>query len=160
MRLLVEVYQLFKGPEIDVLINVELRILVLLDAIVAHFVVVPVEVKKKCRCGIKYLKLSCLIQTYNTDKENLLSPEVESLTRKLPSFPCNYVGENTQTCEKVYTNQAHRQSGFERVCSNLPFGLQKILHTTLAIHFKCTTVCKWSTSLTAIENHRCQNEFG
>ena len=47
MRLLVEVYQLFKGPEIDDLINVELRILVLLDAIMAHFVVVPVEVKKK-----------------------------------------------------------------------------------------------------------------
>lgn len=105
-------------------------------------------------------EIECLIQTYNTDKENLLSPEVESLTRKLPSFPCNYVGENTQTCEKAYTNQAHRQSGFERVCSNLPFGLQKILHTALAIHFKCATVCKWSTSLTAIDNHRCQNEFG
>ena len=46
LRLLVEVYQLFKRPEINVLINVELRILVLLDPIMAHFVVVPVEVKK------------------------------------------------------------------------------------------------------------------
>ena len=41
LRLLVKFYQLFKGPEIDVLINVELSALVLLNAIVTHFVVVP-----------------------------------------------------------------------------------------------------------------------
>jgi len=44
LRLLIELYQLFKGPEIDVLIYVELIILALFDAIMAHFVVVPVEV--------------------------------------------------------------------------------------------------------------------
>ena len=38
---------------------------------------------------------------------------------------------------------------------NHPFGLQQILHTALAIHIKSPTVCKWTTSLTAIENHRC-----
>ena len=44
-RLLVEFYQLFKGPEIDVVINVELSALILLNAIVTHFVVVPVHDK-------------------------------------------------------------------------------------------------------------------
>ena len=28
----------------------------------------------------------------------------------------------------------------------------------LTVHFKCPTVWKWSTSLAAIENHRCPNE--
>ena len=41
LRLLVEFYQVFKGPEINVLIYVELSALVLFNAIVAHFVVVP-----------------------------------------------------------------------------------------------------------------------
>ena len=57
LRLLVEVYQLFKRPEIDVLINVELRILVLLDPIMAHFVVVPVEVKKNADVVIPEIEL-------------------------------------------------------------------------------------------------------
>ena len=57
LRLLVEVYQLFKRPEIDVVINVELRILVLLDAIMAHFVVVPVEVKKNADVVIPEIEL-------------------------------------------------------------------------------------------------------
>ena len=30
----------------------------------------------------------------------------------------------------------------------------------LTVYFKCPTVWKWSTSLTAIENHRLQNESG
>lgn len=50
-RLLVEFYQLFKGPEIDVVINVELSAFVLLNAIVAHFVVVPVHDKTSMQYG-------------------------------------------------------------------------------------------------------------
>ena len=30
----------------------------------------------------------------------------------------------------------------------------------LAVHFKCPTVRKWSSSLASIENHRCPNESG
>ena len=33
-----------------------------------------------------------------------------------------------------YLNQACRQGGFEGVCSNLPFDIQKILHAS----FNCT----------------------
>ena len=46
------------------------------------------------------------------------------------------------------TDQSHRHP---------PFDLQKILYTP---HFMCPTVWKWSTSLAAIENHRCPNESG
>lgn len=41
-------------------------------------------------------------KTYNTDKENLLSPEDETLTRKLPSFPC---GESTTLVKKPSTDE-------------------------------------------------------
>ena len=48
---------------------------------------------------------------------------------------------------------ARRQGVFEGVCSNSPFGLQKIF-------YKCPTVEKWSTSsLAAIANHR-KNKSG
>ena len=30
----------------------------------------------------------------------------------------------------------------------------------LAVHFKFYAVCRWSTSLAAIENHHCPNKFG
>ena len=41
-------------------------------------------------------------KTYNTDKENLLSPEDETLTRKLPSFPC---GASTTLVKKSSTDE-------------------------------------------------------
>ena len=48
--------------------------------------------------------------------------------------------------------------GVRGVRSNPPFGLQKILYT---VHFKCLTIGKWSTSsLAAIENHRCPSKSG
>ena len=54
------------------------------------------------------------------------------------------------------------QGGFEGVRANPPFGLEKILYTLLFTkYFKCPTVGKWSTSsLTAIENHRCPSKSG
>ena len=37
---------------------------------------------------------------------------------------------------------------------------KKILYTPLNCKFKCPTVSKWSTSLTAFENYRCPNVSG
>ena len=38
---------------------------------------------------------------------------------------------------------------------------EDFIYTALTVHFKCPTVGKWSTSsLTAIENHRCPSESG
>ena len=58
-------------------------------------------------------------------------------------------------------NQAHRQGGVRGGSLEPPFWPPKDIMHRLAVHFKYPTVqCKWSTSFTAIENHRCPNEFG
>ena len=47
--------------------------------------------------------------------------------------------------------------GFERTLLLPP---KDFIYTALTAHFKCPTVGKWSTSsLTAIENHRCPSKF-
>ena len=58
--------------------------------------------------------------------------------------------------------QARRQGGFEGVRANPPFWPpEDFIYTALIVHFKCPTIGKWSTSsLTAIENHRCPSKSG
>ena len=49
-------------------------------------------------------------------------------------------------------------SGFERTPL---LASRRFIYTALTVHFKCPTVRKWSTSsLTAIENHRCPSKSG
>ena len=52
-----------------------------------------------------------------------------------------------------------RQEGFEEVRSNPVLDIY--MRTALTAHFKWPTVGKWSTStLAAIENHRCPSKSG
>ena len=63
----------------------------------------------------------------------------------------------------VYLSRPVARKGCEGVHLNLPFGLQKVLYTVytlLSNTFQVPYVCKWSTSLAAIEIHHCPNEFG
>lgn len=101
LRLFVELYQLFKGLEIDVLINVELSILVLLDAIMTHFVVVPAcMIKQMCSMLASFpgssdsLKLTimtmhtCFPQKMRVSPENfLLSPVIQCKLLRRESTP-------------------------------------------------------------------------
>ena len=59
----------------------------------------------------------------------------------------------SKACQWV---QACREGGVLKVSLWPPNGF--IHH--LAVHFKFFTVCRWSTSLSAIENHHCSNKFG
>ena len=54
--------------------------------------------------------------------------------------------------------QARRQGGVRGVRTNPPFDLQKILYAPLNCTFQVSY--RLSTSLAAIENHRCPNESG
>jgi len=129
-RLLVEFYQLFKGPEIDVVINVELSALVLLNAIVAHFVVVPVHDETSMQYGSliprllwRFAGFELTIMTMHTcfPQKIRFSPE-----NSLPS-PVIYYTEETSHLEQL-PQSAHIN------CKPDTIQLERMLATNLVAH--------------------------
>ena len=98
------------------------------------------------------LALSCLSMV-KRDK-NLLSPCRGSISAVFSKVMCLLVRELDH---RKLANEG-RPVG-RGVHSNPPFGLWTTFIHCLAVHFKFFTVCRWSTSLAVIENHRCPNEF-
>ena len=57
--------------------------------------------------------------------------------------------------------QTRRQVGFEGFERTPVWPPKDFINTALTVHFKCPTIAKWSTSsLAAIENHRCASKSG